>query len=397
MKQKIVVVFACGLFSLNTCVQAIQAAPNVVTKPNTVRSSQAADNARVLIQKMQAAYRKINTYSHVVETRTQIGSKVQLSSGTFSYQAPTKFAVKASDVQIVSDGKSFYYSQKNMRSGQLEYSSLPMPSAEIGRIGLMQYEPGGAALTTLLAGLDLFDETWRRKPKTVVQGKSTTIAGKPVSVVVVTYDNSKVMYFIGADYLLRRFQVEAGSGADAYQMMDTYSAIKVNQKIPAATFVWKVPAGAKLADETYWNPQLKIGAPPFAFTAQDLSDKSISLEDYQGKVVLLDFWASWCGPCREEVPFIKRAYQKYRGLGFEVVGVSLDEDRADMDAFTKKQGMTWREIFDGKSFAGELPQQYGIKGIPFSLLIGRDGKIVAVNPRKLLLDSAIQKALKSKP
>ncbi len=128
-----------------------------------------------------------------------------------------------------------------------------------------------------------------------------------------------------------------------------------------------------------------------AFT--DLRGQEIDLAKMKGKVVLVDFWATWCGPCVAEMPNVVAAYEKYRGKGFEVIGISLDEDKAAVEQFVAEKKMPWPQHFDGKGWGNELAQQFGIQGIPATFLVGKDGKIVASNLRGPALEKAVEEAL----
>ena len=127
----------------------------------------------------------------------------------------------------------------------------------------------------------------------------------------------------------------------------------------------------------------------FSAPVVDLDGKPISLADYRGKVVLLDFWAVWCGPCLGEIPRIKAVYEKYHDKGFEVISVSLDEDEAALRAYVKENEMPWRHIFDGQKWSGHLVEQYGVRGIPAPFLIDREGKVISVKARGTLLDELV--------
>jgi len=124
-----------------------------------------------------------------------------------------------------------------------------------------------------------------------------------------------------------------------------------------------------------------IGTEPKALGQNDTAGKPIDLAAYKGKVVLLDFWATWCGPCIGELPNVIAAYEKYHAKGFEIVGISLDEDRAAFEKFIVDRKMTWRHQFDGKGWKNECAVAYGIQSIPATYLIDQDGKIVAMGLR----------------
>ena len=126
------------------------------------------------------------------------------------------------------------------------------------------------------------------------------------------------------------------------------------------------------------------------FTAVD--GKAVDLSKLRGKVVLIDFWATWCPPCRDEVPNVVAAYTKYHAKGFEIVGISLDQDKDALLAFTKGNGMVWPQYFDGKGWANEISHGFGIDMIPAMWLLGKDGKVVTTNARDDLAGQ-VEKAL----
>ncbi len=137
----------------------------------------------------------------------------------------------------------------------------------------------------------------------------------------------------------------------------------------------------------------QIGAEPKPLGQPDIAGKAIDLAEYKGKVVLLDFWATWCGPCVAELPNVVAAYEKYHDKGFEIVGISLDQDRAAFDTFVADNKMTWRHQFDGKGWENECAAAYGVRSIPATYLIGQDGKVVAIGLRGEQLEQRLEKLL----
>lgn len=130
------------------------------------------------------------------------------------------------------------------------------------------------------------------------------------------------------------------------------------------------------------------------FTGTDLSGFTWNLETMKGSVVLIDFWATWCGPCVREIPTLKTAYEMYRDHGLEIVGVSLDRDtRHEFEAWLAKNEITWPQIFDGQGWKSPIANQFNIRSIPCTILLDRDGTVAAVDLRGQDLVSAIAQKL----
>ncbi len=124
-----------------------------------------------------------------------------------------------------------------------------------------------------------------------------------------------------------------------------------------------------------------------AFIAVD--GHEVNLSDMKGKVVLVDFWATWCGPCVAELPNVLAAYNDYHDQGFEIIGISLDDDKAKLEQFVKTRKMPWPQYFDGKGWENDLAQKYGIDSIPATFLVGPDGKVAATDLRGDALGKAV--------
>ena len=120
-------------------------------------------------------------------------------------------------------------------------------------------------------------------------------------------------------------------------------------------------------------------APAFSQTTPE--GKTVSLADYRGKYVLVDFWASWCGPCRAENPAVTNVYNQYKGRNFDILGVSLDDEkgRAKWLKAIQDDHLAWTQVSDLKGWQNAVAQRYAVRAIPQNFLVGPDGKIVAVN------------------
>ena len=120
------------------------------------------------------------------------------------------------------------------------------------------------------------------------------------------------------------------------------------------------------------------------FTAID--GRQVDVSQMRGKVVLVDFWASWCPPCLKEVPVIKAAYEKLHGRGFEVVGISLDDDKKDLLALVAKEKIDWPQFYDPKGAEHRLAKQFGIEEIPVMWLLDKSGKLRDIDATENLVE-----------
>ncbi len=139
---------------------------------------------------------------------------------------------------------------------------------------------------------------------------------------------------------------------------------------------------------------IKIGAEAPELLLPMANGKELALSSFRGKTVLIDFWASWCGPCRKELPNVKRCYEKYKAKGFEIYGVSLDKERDAWIEAISEEGLTWPQVSDLKFWQSEAVRIYAIESIPFTVLIGKDGKIIATDLRGADLDKKLAEVLK---
>ena len=199
-----------------------------------------------------------------------------------------------------------------------------------------------------------------------------------------------------------RLNILAAKGQLYYTLDDPAKALEIFQQVKSEFPSTQLNGNtddflAALKDEAnrkQVRDTLKPGTTFPDFNENDLQDNALSIAKYKGKVVLVDFWATWCPPCVASVPEIQKVYNKYHDKGFEVVGISLDEEKDALEKFVKQRKLPWPQHFDGKRFDGPLALKYGVNVAPTTYLVGRDGKILKRLTQKNDLDKEIENALK---
>ncbi len=140
--------------------------------------------------------------------------------------------------------------------------------------------------------------------------------------------------------------------------------------------------------------KVAIGQPAPDFTLNTPEGKALSLSSFKGKVLIVDFWASWCGPCRGENPNVVKMYKKYHKKGLEILSVSLDNNKEAWEKAIKDDGLIWNHVSDLKGWGSSAAKLYGVSGIPHIVLIDKEGTIVAKNLRGEKLEEKVLEFIK---
>ncbi len=197
---------------------------------------------------------------------------------------------------------------------------------------------------------------------------------------------------------VRELQKEFPNTPEIYQMLYAVAVRSSGKK--AALLAREIVTHAnvdvlKLNAQKILTKAEQIGKPvSIKFTAVD--GRKVDLAKMKGKVVLIDFWATWCAPCIAELPATKAAYEKYHERGFEIIGISLDQDKSALTAMTEHKKLPWPQHFEDEQKENRFAKRYSIESIPTLWLIDKDGNVSDMNARVELLEK-VEKLLKEKP
>jgi outer membrane lipoprotein-sorting protein/peroxiredoxin len=345
-----------------------------------------------MLDQSAQAYAALKGLSMNFEAVDDENGKAVRNSGTIALSRPGKARVDIKidkiDLVVLSDGTKIY-SQLQPAEYRVSYPK----NADAIQTVLNDIPSAASVLLPFLAAgnnpLGVEGVKWQNVkllPDNGVRLSAPLVPGAPP----VEFS----LYFDPADKLLRR--VEAAVIIDGKKSVNrtTITEVRLNPEFTPETFTYTPPVGAKeVVEAPLFNPELRVGNAPIELQSPDLKGKTHSWKEYAGKVVLLHFWARGSKDVVKELPNVLQNYRNYHDMGLEAIAFAIEEDKAAVEKVTKGLGITYPHLFDGKGAAGEDVKNYGIRAVPFSLLIGKDGKIAAVNPHGQQLEPEIVRAL----
>jgi thiol-disulfide isomerase/thioredoxin/outer membrane lipoprotein-sorting protein len=388
----------CGLALVVAGLSGSARLTQAVPRQGEVKSDVAA-----LLQQSTDAYKQMKSYQHIavwqISAKTPQGERSQEVKYTLGLERPNKFVYKSDtptqDVAVC-DGTNFI----NYRLQTHEYTKSPAPAtyAGINIVDDVMFQPQATYLIAMmLQGNALADKDFNTALISHLKvGSSDTVDGQKTDTLVADINGATITFYIDAA-THRMVKSVQKVPAQSVTVTETITDVKVDKPVDAALFQYTPPANAKLVAKLT-NPQEALaaamkaqeaetkalvekyeGKPAPDFNLKTRDGKFVSLTALRGKIVVVDFWASWCGPCKMVMPTIQEIHEKYGNKGVVVLAVDTWDAKADCAAFLKENPKYTMTVLmdpaERKSVDSVATKLYGVHGIPTTVIIGKDGMV----------------------
>lgn len=360
----------------------------------SVGFSQKSAPAKLQAFKIEGTFRNFNgnkVYIHHRWDGKEMTDSAKVQAGKFSMQAkcaePTLFWVTTS--MDLKDPNSFsFFPDAGLSKLNLIGDSLPFSTAEAGKnqADYLQYRVFINELVAIQAKLN--------QDYAVASQKGDMAAQQGVQM---AYQDLNARYITGVKAFVKEHPASLVSAFVVYNDF-TNPAIAIDEVEAALATL-----DASLSQSNYYTTVQKkiedrrgttVGYKATNFSQAAPDGKMVKLSDFKGQYVLIDFWASWCRPCRMENPNVVAAYNKFKDKGFTVLGVSMDSNKEPWLQAIKQDNLTWTQVSDLKGWGNEVGRLYGVQGIPQNFLVDKDGKIIAKDLRGAALEEKLAEVLK---
>ncbi|HEY8669000.1 MAG TPA: TlpA disulfide reductase family protein [Tepidisphaeraceae bacterium] len=394
---------------------AAQAATRPATRPSVMApASQPGVKISPEVQKeldaLKEAYGKLTSLALAGTVHADFdvaGEKVdETAEFTAAYQAPNKLRHEMKDDVVLGSTGEKAYAFRPSSNGYLskdapkEKGTLKDWPRFLTRV-LQKQNPSLVLVLSDDAGKALMEGV-----TAVSKEADVTVEGKAFPALKLTgADGSTQVLIDPQTHLLRRMTIDTKSSIEKRGQDDVkkalltfdYSKAEPETALKAEQFAWAPPAGSKDMAEMsrqYKSAQLE-GKPAPEFTLKDLNGKDVSLKDFKGQVLVIDFWATWCGPCVEALPELDKMYQELSKDGLKVVAINLEEEKDTVAGFAKEKNLTMPVLLDADHAIG---QKYLVEPIPQTVIIGKDGVVrrVVIGAFEDTVRDEIDAAMKAK-
>lgn len=386
------ILFICGVMALSASLQGYGQAKNGFTL--AVNVPKTANGRKAYLKAEDAPGKSIDSAVVKNGTFTFTGSVPypQLYTVVFKKQPEQRFAavipvfVENSKIAVTASLDTNATELELLYSGGYPYDKIKVTGSATHTLFLKyaaNYEPLKAIQSKAFDAYINYLNPGKGKEKA------------PVSVGIKLVEQIDVAKLNALDYVKKFIKSNSSSPVALYvakKNLGSFSAKEIDEVLSTlSTPLKSSDAGKSLIEKAAVIKKTAVGAKFADFAFHDKDGKPVKLSDHvgKGKYTLLEFWASWCGPCRADIPHLKEAYALYHPAGFEVISISMDDDKEKWLKAISEEQMTWLQVSDLQAFKGDFSKIYNFNGIPTCVLVGPDGEIITRNMRGLWMDKKL--------